>query len=133
MAAFMYRLAGRPSFSAPSSSPFTDLKPGDTFYKDILWLEDQGITTGYPNGKFGVNDKVTRGQMAAFLYRYAGRPGAGTGSSAFPDVKPGDNFYADILWMANQGITNGYDNGNFGPADNVTRGQMAAFLFRYVN
>jgi hypothetical protein len=71
--------------------------------------------------------------MAAFLYRYAGRPGAGAGSSEFPDVNPGDNFYADILWMANQGITNGYDNGNFGPADNVTRGQMAAFLFRFVN
>ncbi|WP_203655296.1 S-layer homology domain-containing protein, partial [Demequina activiva] len=35
----------------------------------IEWLADSGITSGYANGRFGPSDAVTRGQMAAFLYK----------------------------------------------------------------
>jgi hypothetical protein len=49
----------------------------------------------------------------------------------FPDVPPGHIFHEEIEWGAANGIINGYTNGNFGPDDNVNRGQAAAFLSHY--
>ena len=49
----------------------------------------------------------------------------------FPDVPDTHTFRSDIGWLADNGITFGYSNGNFGPEDSVTRGQMAAFLHRF--
>jgi hypothetical protein len=51
----------------------------------------------------------------------------------FEDVSEDNVFHADILWLADQGITRGCnppDNTRFCPDDFVTRGQMAAFLVR---
>ena len=49
---------------------------------------------------------------------------------SFPDVPDDHTFHEDIDWLVENGITDGYPNGNFGPEDNVTRGQMSAFLHR---
>jgi len=74
MAAFLYRLADEPEFSAPTTSPFTDLSTSHTFYKEITWLASTGVTTGYDNGNgtrsFKGSDPVLREQMAAFLFRF---------------------------------------------------------------
>jgi hypothetical protein len=49
----------------------------------------------------------------------------------FPDVKP-DAYYASAVgMMSDLGIMKGYDNGNFGPDDAVTRGQVATMMQRY--
>jgi S-layer homology domain/Collagen triple helix repeat (20 copies) len=60
---------------------------------------------------------------------------SGTGlvlaSHQFPDVPDTHRFHDDIAWMFENGITQGYHNGNFGPQDVVTRQQMAAFMHRY--
>ena len=36
-----------------------------------------------------------------------------------------------MAWASEKSIVNGYDNGNFGPMDPITREQMAAILYRY--
>ena len=51
----------------------------------------------------------------------------------FDDVPATNTFFADIEWLAAEGITLGCnppDNDLFCPGDSVTRGQMAAFLHR---
>ena len=56
----------------------------------------------------------------------------GSGSDRFIDDDD-SIFEADIEWLADQGITKGCNppvNDKFCPNDNVTRGQMAAFLVR---
>ena len=74
MAAFMYRLAGSPSFTAPKKSPFTDVSTTHPFYKEISWLAAQGISTGWdqPNGTktYQPGTPVKRDAMAAFMYRF---------------------------------------------------------------
>src|SRR5450759_818077 len=50
MAAFLYRFAGSPAFTPPAASPFVDVATGDTFYKEIAWLAEQGISTGTDMG-----------------------------------------------------------------------------------
>jgi hypothetical protein len=52
-------------------------------------------------------------------------------SHQFTDVPTNHTFHSDIDWLVDHGITTGYGGGLFGPEDNVTRGQMAAFLHRY--
>ncbi len=75
MAAFLYRLAGKPAYTQPGVSPFTDLTPLSPFYLEITWLASTGITTGYADGTFQPLNPVNRDAMAAFMYRYNARIG----------------------------------------------------------
>lgn len=52
------------------------------------------------------------------------------GPSEFGDVAQADVFCTDASWLANRGVTLGCGGGNFCPAQNVTRGQMALFMQR---
>ena len=49
----------------------------------------------------------------------------------FPDVPAGANFFDDIAWLAQSGITGGYADGLFHPTTGVSRQAMAAFLYRF--
>ena len=73
MAAFLYRYAtslnGAPAYAAPATAPFSDVRPGDAFHREVSWAAAAGITTGYPDGSFRPGTPVSREAMAAFLYR----------------------------------------------------------------
>ncbi|TGO04890.1 family 43 glycosylhydrolase [Serinibacter arcticus] len=146
MAAFLYRLAGSPAFTAPEVSPFTDLDLSNQFYKEITWLHATGISTGWPQtdgtAEFRPLDPIARDAMAAFLYRYADqRDGIEPGwtpptVSPFSDVGTGSQFYEEIAWLADTGIATGWTGaGNDGtdiyqPLSPVNRDAMAAFMNR---
>jgi VCBS repeat-containing protein len=104
------------------------------FVADIIWLADEGITQGCnppQNDMFCPNDRVTRGQMAAFLVRFLGLSDIDSGI-VFDDIA-GSVFESNILKLATAEITRGCNppvNDRFCPNDYVTRGQMAAFLVR---
>src|SRR5699024_10639875 len=92
----------------------------------------QGITTGYPDGDFNPRRSITREAMAAFMYRYAGKPSFSAPSrSPFKDLSRADPFYKEITWLADQGITTGYDDGTFRPGNKISREATAAFLYRF--
>src|SRR5699024_2284699 len=116
IAAFMYRNAGRPSFKAPSQSPFKDLSRSDPFYKEITWLADQGITTGYDDGTFRPGNKISREAMAAFLYRYAGAEGYQARGQEFSDVPTGYVFADEIAGWPTRASPPGTTTGPSGPA-----------------
>ncbi|WP_061960855.1 SpoIID/LytB domain-containing protein [Demequina flava] len=131
MAAFLYRMAGRPSVTLPSRSPFKDVSTKDQFYKEIVWLSKAGITTGYSDGTFRPKDDISREAMAAFIYRYEDRPSYSAPSrSPFKDVSTSAQFYKEITWLRSSGITTGYSDGTYQPKGDVTREAMAAFLYR---
>ncbi|MBP2216012.1 S8 family serine peptidase [Arthrobacter sp. CAN_C5] len=71
MAAFMYRLAGKPAFTPPAKSPFADVSTKQQFYKEITWLASTGISTGWPDGTYRALTPVKRDAMAAFMNRYS--------------------------------------------------------------
>ena len=125
MAAFLNRALG---LAPGDGQSFTDVPTDHTFYLDIEAIYAAGIAGGYGDGNYGPGDNVTRGQMAAFLNRALGlAPGEGP---SFDDVSLDHTFYLDIEAIYAAGIAGGYGDGNYGPGDNVTRGQMAAFLAR---
>jgi len=138
MAAFLYRAAGRPDFTAPATSPFLDVSTDSPFYKEIAWAASEGIADGTAvdgGFEFRPAESVTREAMAAFLYRAHGSPAfTPPVTSPFVDVAPSDPFYAEIAWLQARGISDGTDVGNgnreFRPTEPVRREAMAAFLFR---
>ena len=65
MAAFLSRALQLP---AAQADYFTD-DEGSTFEDDINRLRQAGITTGCGDDTYCPDRPVTRGQMAAFLYR----------------------------------------------------------------
>ena len=132
MAAFFYRMAGSPRVMMPYRSPFKDVDASYPFYKEIVWMYQQGITTGYPDGTFRPNDSVSREAMAAFFYRQARdyRFYAPLHTS-FVDVNGDNLFYTEISWLADRGISRGWDDRTYRPGQAITRDAMAAFLYRY--
>jgi hypothetical protein len=57
---------------AAADHQFPDVPTTNTFHDDIAWLEDAGVTGGFPDGTYRPSANVTRGSMAAFLRRLAG-------------------------------------------------------------
>lgn len=61
--------------TAIASHSFTDVPDSNTFHEDIAWLADADVTRGCNpsegNTEFCPEDDVTRGQMAAFMRRFA--------------------------------------------------------------
>jgi endo-1,4-beta-xylanase len=49
---------------------------------------------------------------------------------AFTDVTKDHPFCPEIKWMADNGVSFGFPNGTYRPLGNVTRGQMAGFIYR---
>lgn len=140
MAAFMYRYAGSPAVDLPARSPFTDVTPSSThFYTEIIWMSQQGISTGWSvNGskEFRPKDAITRDAMAAFMYRFAGDPDTtAPARSPFSDVTPRTQFYREITWLASTGISTGWGvaggKREYRPFDQISREAMAAFLYRF--
>ena len=131
---FLWRAAGKPTVSASARSPFTDVYPsmGSDYYNAILWAVNKGITTGTSATTFSPNAACTRGQIVTFLWRYEGKPLAGTSRNPFTDVKTsmGNDFYSAILWAANNGVASGTTNTAFSPNSTCTRGQAMTFIYR---
>ncbi|MHA7295299.1 S8 family serine peptidase, partial [Arthrobacter sp. HLT1-21] len=105
MAAFMYRMAGSPAFTPPATSPFTDVSTTQQFYKEMAWLAESGISTGWdgPNGTktYRALTPVNRDAMAAFMYRMAGSPAfTPPATSPFTDVSTTQQFYKEMAWLA---------------------------------
>lgn len=138
MAAFLYRYAGEPAFNAPVPSPFIDIGPGDQFYKEVTWLHQRGITTGWlseQGREFRPTTPINRDAMAAFLYRFEGEPAWREPTrSPFSDLRSGVQFYREMTWLASKGITTGWDQRtalpHYRPVTPINRDAMAAFLYR---
>jgi hypothetical protein len=127
MAAFMYRKAGRPAFTQPGKD-FTDVRPGAKFYREISWMKATGLSTGYADGSYQPKGQLSRGAMAAFMYRQAGNPNF-THKGNFTDSST-SQFATAIAWMKASGRSTGYADGTYRPAESITREAMAAFMYR---
>jgi len=115
-------------------------EPGGTFTDDngsvhegfIEAIAMVAITRGCNppfNDRFCPDEPVTRGQMAAFLTRSFP---LGDESASYVDAA-GHTFESEIGRLGGSGITRGCNppvNDRFCPDEQVTRGQMAAFLVR---
>ena len=114
---------------------FTDTWP-DEWYSDYVgWAYENGIVTGYTNGKFGPSDLITRQELAVVLSRMIAYLEAN-----MPE-NPQINKFADSAniadWVAphaetmrRAGLMKGDTNGNFNATNNASRAEVATIISR---
>ncbi|WP_413565378.1 S-layer homology domain-containing protein [Bacillus sp. 3P20] len=110
-----------------NSSSFIDVPKTHWAYKEMMYMVENKIITGYGNGYFGAADPITREHLAAFLYRYL-KPQDSTNN---PFVDIGDsNFKKEILALTARGIFSVNAEKKFNPKNNMTRAEMATVLVK---
>ena len=129
----LYRLENQPS--TPASS-FTDVASGAYYANAVAWANANGIVSGYGSGKFGPNDKVTREQLAAILYRYAQYKkydvSGAKSLDGYTDAQSVSSYAVPALQWANAaGIVTGKSGSKLDPKGNATRAEVAAMLMRF--
>lgn len=117
-----------------SNGGLRDVVIGSYYAPAVAWAVDNGIITGYQNGKFGVGDSITREQVCTILYRYNGAPAvadaAGT-LSVFPDAARISTFAVNaVAWAVDNGVVSGMQSGEIAPVASASRAQIATILMR---
>ena len=133
----LYRAAGEPD-TGKQVNPFTDV-PDDTWYtRAVIWAANNGIVNGVAKNTFAPDDSITREQIAAMLYRYAGAEAAKEDKlSAFPDAAKVSDWAKEALnWAVASGLINGVADANgtanLEPQSTATRAQIATILMRWL-
>ncbi|GFZ75564.1 endo-1,4-beta-xylanase A [Paenibacillus marchantiophytorum] len=98
------------------------------------WAEDgiqelvkAGVIDGYPDGTFHPDSTLTRSEFVSMIVKAFHL--TATGGAGFSDT--GSHWAKEAIAIASAlGIVVGYEDGTFGPDDNITREQMAVILAR---
>nr|WP_325212435.1 glycosyl hydrolase family 18 protein [uncultured Oscillibacter sp.] len=117
------------AWTAWNGGRFQDVPPDAWYAGAVERVCAAGLMNGVSSTVFSPGGTVTRGQIAAILYRLAGSP-AVRGSS-FSDVPAGAYYSEAVAWAARRGVAEGFHDGTFRPDLPVSRQQLAAILWRY--
>lgn len=136
-ATVLYRIEGNPPVSFESR--FSDVSPGRYYSDAITWAYQNGIVNGYADGRFGINDNITREQIAKMLKYYADIKGYTADMadlSSFPDAAEVSGWAAEpIRWAVGNGMITGKNVGGtyyLDPKGEATRVECAAMLTRFM-
>lgn len=115
---------------------FTDVKQGQWYTGAVIWASKKGIVNGVGNNKFNPDGTVTREQVAAILFRYAGFKGIETNEradlSVFEDAGKISAYAEEAMaWINGVQIIKGVSATKIAPGDNCTRAQVAEMLRLY--
>ena len=128
----LWRMAGEPYVSGGS---FSDVASGRYYSTAVAWAAKNGIVDGYSSTVFGVNDPVTREQLATILYRYAKYMGySTTGSSltGYYDANSVSSWARDAMgWAVKNGIITGSGNSRLNPTGTASRAEVAQMFMSF--
>ena len=123
----LWRLAGEPAITA--DAPFSDVEGGKWYSQAVAWAYMMGITQGYDDGRFGINDSVTREQLVVMLWRMLGKPAVAGDLSGFRDADQISPWAKEAMsWAVGIGVINGDDTGALNPGGQATRAEVAQIM-----
>lgn len=125
----LYRMSGE---TAEADSSFGDVSASAYYAAAVNWASSKGIVNGTGADAFSPNASITREQLAAMLYRYAGEPSVSADLSAYTDavsISP----YAEkaVEWCVAKGILSGKSATRLASQDTATCAECAAMLQRF--
>lgn len=136
VATILWNLEGCPS--AAGEAFFSDVPEDAYCAQAVKWASENGIVTGYGNGRFGPGDPVKREQMAAILFNYARFKGhnvsgdKGVDVSSFKDISELSTYAGPAMqWCVDNGIIAGKGGGILDPKGKVTRSQAAQMFYSF--
>ncbi|AIQ50636.1 hypothetical protein R70331_03180 [Paenibacillus sp. FSL R7-0331] len=112
-----------------SNVSFSDVSEGAWYSKYIGWAAANGIVSGYGNGRFGVNELLTREQAAVILYNIHKNPSVSGKSLTYTDRLKISAWAIDaVVYWSNAGVLKGKENQLFDPKGSFTRAESATVL-----
>ena len=110
---------------------FSDVDPNQWYYSALDHAAAEGWMQGSGDGAMRPEQKMTRGMLAALLWRMEGSPETDR-SAGFTDVEP-DAYYAPAVdWACAAGIFQGGGDGTFSPDRPLTRQELAKVLYAWL-
>jgi hypothetical protein len=114
---------------------FKDVPLTAKFAPAIYALGDSGQSTGYADGSYQPTNPISRQAMASMLDSRNNPLGpiatcASATDSPYSDVPYTSQFCPAIVDTSNVGLFNGYTDGTFKPAKDISRQAISAVLFR---
>ncbi|MET3681925.1 competence ComEA-like helix-hairpin-helix protein [Alkalibacillus flavidus] len=110
------------------TTEFPDVDPDSYASGYIQKLTDMDVIDGYPDGTFGPNDDVNRGQMAKLIseaFELNDREDV-----PFTDIPENDWKTEHVEKLVANDITNGYPDDTYRPSHDITRGAFSAMIYR---
>ena len=123
---------------AAQNNPYRDVPSDKWYYEDVQRAYELGIMKGVGDDCFAPDEVMTREMFVTALYRMAqiGDVGENAFLIKYDDVNyksAGKWYYLPVAWATDMGVTLGVDENTFGIGMSVTRQQIAAFIYRYLN
>ena len=123
--------------STYTGTSFSDVKTGQWYSKPIEWAFKNGYTSGLGDGTFGVNNPVTREQLAVFLYNYTVKKGikikGAVSLSGYTDAGRVSSWAKNaVKWAVGNGLISGTSETTLSPGASATRAQIALIVKNYV-
>lgn len=90
---------------------------------------------GYPDGRVMPEGKITRAEVSTIFFRMltdSSRDKYWSSTSGYSDVKIEDWYNNAISTLSNAKVINGYPEGDFKPNANITRGEFATMVSRFL-
>ena len=113
------------------SEPYADVETDGWYHQAVDFVLEQGLMEPVSQSAFAPDAPVTRAELVQALWQMEGAPVVNY-LMTFTDVEQ-DACYAEaVRWAAAMGIALGYPDGSFRPGESLSRQEMAAFLYRYV-
>lgn len=114
-------------------SGFYDVTVHDWYADAVAYAVGRGITNGTSDVTFAPNMVMQRGMLLTMLYRAAGTPDISGLENPFADLDTNSYYYDAVIWGYHAGVAMGVGDGLFKPEAELTREQLATFLYRYVD
>lgn len=111
------------------SKKFPDLS-GNWAAQNVRYSVNAGLFNGTTENSFSPYEDMSRAMFVTVLSRMSGQDISGYGAT-FSDVPNGQWFSQACGWGAAKKIVAGNGDGTFSPYAEVTREQIAVFLYRY--
>ena len=130
-ATVLHRLANNPSVTG--KNVFADVQDGQWYTDAIRWASESKLIIGYGDGKFGLNDNITREQAVTILYRYSMATGLDISGQAdlskYKDSAMVSDWALDaVRWAVSAGIISGRSTASLDAQGKITRAEVAQIL-----
>ncbi|MGO4541727.1 S-layer homology domain-containing protein [Paenibacillus sp. 2TAB19] len=120
-----------PTEPSQPQSPFTDTK-NHWASEAIDKLSGKKILSGYPDGSFKPDARMTRAEYAAVMFRLLGLAAPTSPSLSFTDTVANAWYGSYVQALTEAGIVKGFEDGSFRPRQQMTREEAFVILYRAV-
>ena len=131
----LYRMEGSPEVSGVSKFPDVQ-DTSEYYYSAVKWATQNGVVSGYDNGRFGPLDYITREQLSVMLNNYCRYKGkykaTATDLLKYKDGEKVSEFAKwGMNWAVGSGVITGTTYGYLNPQGTATRAEAASMIYKY--